>query len=291
METEIGDLGSKAAGASDSSVMILTCPECATSYFVDDSKVAPGGRTVKCSNCGARWTAVPEGVAAPAPAPAKSAAPPAAPASPPASPAFDEIVFEAPPAPEPVTPARKGRTAQKGSAKRKGGGGAVAIWIGAAVAAAALIGAAIAFRTEVVQMLPASAAAYAGLGMPVSSLVIEKVKAEATFEGGRPVLQVSGQIRNESGKAVNVPSLRINLLDWSGKVVAAKVARPVEAQAPAKAVRYFAVTLADPPISVHDLDVTFETEKGQPAAPAVRAAVPAASEAPAAAAPAAPASK
>ena len=32
--------------------MILTCPECATSYFVDDSKV-PAGRQVKCSNCGA----------------------------------------------------------------------------------------------------------------------------------------------------------------------------------------------------------------------------------------------
>ena len=38
--------------------MILTCPECATSYFVDDSKV-PAGRQVKCSNCGARWVAQP----------------------------------------------------------------------------------------------------------------------------------------------------------------------------------------------------------------------------------------
>src|ERR1700761_103974 len=108
METEIGDLGWEAAGASDSTVMILTCPECATSYFVDDSKVAPGGRTVKCSNCGARWTAVPEGgggtaarggVKPPAPAPARPPPPPTPVAPPPPPPVIDEIVFEAPPAP------------------------------------------------------------------------------------------------------------------------------------------------------------------------------------------------
>ena len=40
--------------------MILTCPECATSYFVDDSKIPTEGRAVKCANCGARWTATPE---------------------------------------------------------------------------------------------------------------------------------------------------------------------------------------------------------------------------------------
>src|SRR3569833_565954 len=60
MEAEIGDLEQEVAGASDSSVMILTCPERATSYFVDDSRISPAGRTVKCSNCGARWTALPE---------------------------------------------------------------------------------------------------------------------------------------------------------------------------------------------------------------------------------------
>ncbi|MDP3175192.1 MAG: zinc-ribbon domain-containing protein, partial [Phenylobacterium sp.] len=37
--------------------MILTCTECATSYFVDDDKIPPQGRVVKCANCGTRWTA------------------------------------------------------------------------------------------------------------------------------------------------------------------------------------------------------------------------------------------
>src|SRR5687768_3856153 len=37
--------------------MILTCPECATSYFVDDGKIGAEGRSVRCAGCGNRWTA------------------------------------------------------------------------------------------------------------------------------------------------------------------------------------------------------------------------------------------
>src|ERR1700722_14875245 len=60
MRAEIGNLAEGFARASDSLVMILTCPECATGYFVEDEQIRAAGRTVRCAACGARWTAPPE---------------------------------------------------------------------------------------------------------------------------------------------------------------------------------------------------------------------------------------
>jgi predicted Zn finger-like uncharacterized protein len=248
MKAEIGDLGWEAIGASDSNLMILTCPECATSYFVDDSRIAAAGRTVKCSNCGARWTALPGGgPEAPAAGPVAKPAPAAAPVA-----AVDELVVEGPPATAPPPPARKA------AAPRREANAKVLVWAASAVAAALLIAGAIAFRAQVVQLMPASQAAYAGLGMPVSALVIEKVHADPAFQGGRPVLAVTGQLRNLRDAAAMAPPLRVSLLDRFGKPVATKLAKPIDAAVPARAIRHFAISIVDPPASVHDLEVTFD---------------------------------
>ena len=207
---------------------------------------------VKCSDCGARWTARLETAEA---ADEASAAEPGAPARPAPLPPPDELVVEAQePAPTPVAPMFTPRP----MAPRREAGGKVLVWAASAAVVAALIAGAAIFRTEVVRLLPASQAAYAGLGLPVSSLVIEKVHAEPAFQGGRPVLAVTGQIRNTRDTAAVVPSLRVSLLDRSGKPVAVKVAKPIDAQAPAQAVRHFSIAIVDPPASVHDLEVTFE---------------------------------
>ncbi len=39
--------------------MILTCPRCASRYFVADGQVGPGGRAVRCAECAESWTAQP----------------------------------------------------------------------------------------------------------------------------------------------------------------------------------------------------------------------------------------
>jgi predicted Zn finger-like uncharacterized protein len=273
MKAEIGDLGWEAIGASDSNLMILTCPECATSYFVDDSRISTAGRTVKCSNCGARWTALPEGaadapVAAPAPAPRPT--PPPTPVA-----AVDELVIEGPLT---TAPPVKGR---RDAAPRREANGKVMILAGSAVAAVLLIGGAIVFRAQVVQLAPATQAAYAGVGLAVASLVIEQVHADPAFQGGRPVLSVTGQIRNLRDAPANAAPLRVSLLDRLGKPVAVKIAKPIDGAVPGKAVRHFAISIVDPPASVHDLEVIFEAgSKGAAKVTAHVAAAPAAPAAP-----------
>ncbi|MHA1568794.1 MAG: DUF3426 domain-containing protein [Alphaproteobacteria bacterium] len=45
--------------------MIITCPNCSTSYQVADGRIGEDGRTVRCAKCSHSWTATPDGAAAP----------------------------------------------------------------------------------------------------------------------------------------------------------------------------------------------------------------------------------
>jgi hypothetical protein len=84
------------------------------------------------------------------------------------------------------------------------------------------------------------------------------VKSKATFQGGRPVLSVTGAIRNTRQKTLTAPALRVAVLDKAGKPLAAKLARPLNADIPAGSRRYFAIAISDPPAGAHDLEVVFE---------------------------------
>ena len=251
--------------------MILTCPECATSYFVDDSRIAAAGRTVKCSNCGARWTALPQGAEPPPPA----AGQPPKPAPAAAAPAVDELVVDGPPPARVAEPLPFRPTGSRLQPRRDAGGGKVLVWASSAVAVTVLISAAILFRAQVVQMLPLSQAAYAGLGLPVSSLAIENVRADPAFQGGRPVLAVSGQIRNLRDAPADAPPLKVSLLDRFGRPFAAKVAHPINAAVPGRAIRHFAIAIVDPPAGAHDLKVAFEPVRGPAPSAAATPAAPA----------------
>ena len=41
--------------------MILTCPNCATRYLVEEGEIRPEGRKVRCSSCAQEWRVYPEG--------------------------------------------------------------------------------------------------------------------------------------------------------------------------------------------------------------------------------------
>jgi len=242
--------------------MILTCPECATSYFVDDLRIPRGGRMVKCTTCGNRWRAYQDRSIAEG------------------EPPEDEMLVEGPrpPAPEddlefvaaPAVPARQ--PAEKKKASR---GLVVGVSIAALLAVA--LGAAVIFRQQVVGVAPATAPIFAAIGLPVNmfGLVID-AKSQPVLQGGKPVWSVTGSIHNVNKEATEVPPMRFSLLDKAGKPVASLLAQPLNARIPPGATRYFAVSLPDPPAGADVLDIAFEPAAKGHATPVETQAEPAA---------------
>lgn len=258
--------------------MILTCPECATSYFVDDSRIPAQGRRVRCSSCGNRWTAGPDGPIPDIPKPVAEPPPPPAP-----EPVFvpeptDLEVVEAE-EPPPLPPIRRPAPSSRRPVRADRRGSAL-VWAGAAALVVALIAGAIVFREQVVRLWPNASAAYAGLGFDIrgAGLVLEQVQVKPAFLAGRPVLAVTGAIRNVRDVPVEAPPVRLTLLNRAGQPVAAKIARPADAMIPAGGKRRFSVTLLDPPATARELEVRFEagsSKKAEHRASAVVSPTPA----------------
>ncbi|MEH6697712.1 MAG: DUF3426 domain-containing protein [Brevundimonas sp.] len=220
--------------------MILTCPACATSYFVPDTALGAGGRTVRCQSCANTWHAMPEepleleaeaAPAATAPAPAESQAP------------MRESLAETP-APE-LPKAYRARAETARRTRRAAMHGAV--WAGVASIFLGLLAGAWLFRVEVVDILPRTAVAYAAVGMPVNvtGLEFEAVGARALPETPDKVM-VSGALRNVRDREIVAPAIRVALLDAHGAEIAHAVVRTDGAPVLPGQVSGFAVTLADP---------------------------------------------
>ncbi len=247
--------------------MILTCPECATSYFVEDSAVGDG-RTVRCASCGATWRAAPL-------LPLELTVDPEAGAlarvPEPASEPTDEALFDRPVSelPAPALPKAFRARAQNERRVREA---AVqgAMWAGMGVAVALLVGLAVVFRLDVVRAWPKAASAYAAIGLPVNTvgLGIEGVHAQMALKEGHPALLVSGVLRNLRARDVTAPPLQIAVLDKHGKRLMTRTAAVPDPSVPAGQTRSFQVAVLDPPPAASGLDVTFATAAAAPTAAA-----------------------
>ena len=221
--------------------MILTCPECATGYFVEDGQIRAAGRAVRCAACGHRWTAYPErpldlvsseaqGAIATRPAPEPEAEP-------------------APLTGEDLPRVFRDRAVEEKRMREAALKGAV--WGGAALAVAVAVGLALVFREGVVRAWPQTASIYAAIGLPVNitGLVIEQVRAEPSLQDGHATLAVSGVIRNITDHPVLAPPLRISLFNAQGKRVAGQIAELGNARVPPGETRHFVTSIFDPPFS------------------------------------------
>lgn len=260
--------------------MILTCPECASRYFVDDSKVGSAGRVVRCASCGNRWTARNEestdlfdepsaatlaGDAAMAPVDAAAAATASAASEPEPEPPVSALPGEELPK---VFRARADAERRLREATTTG-----VVWAGMAAAMASMIVGALIFRIDVVRLWPTTAGAYASVGLPVNTvgLVIENIKAEPSLEDGHAAVTITGIMRNITDHAVIAPPLRVELRNAKDKRVAGRIAAAADPKIPPSEIRHFAITILDPPRTAKDLVIDFAVEPG--AAKAVKAAL------------------
>ena len=252
--------------------MILTCPECATRYFVPDGSVGPEGRTVRCANCANSWRAMPE-AEEPLELDLEQAAVPAAAAEPSAYEAEEpepaEVTVADLPGEELPKVFRERVKARRENRRAAASG---LVWgLGGAAVVGLLAGVTIS-RERVVKAWPKTASVFAAVGLPVNAtgLVIEQHQAAMQFaEDGRPALVVRGKITNVKDHAVSAPPLQITLLGAEGRPVATKISQAVNPQVPANASRVFEETVLDPPSSVTEVEVKFALDRnsGKPAAP------------------------
>lgn len=232
--------------------MILTCPECATSYFVPDDSLGPNGRRVRCQSCAHTWRATPNDE--PLELTAKAGEP-----EPAAFGKRDDVTPESladAPAPE-LPRAFRARAEQQRRMRRAAAVGGV--WAGLACLFLGLLGAAWLFRVEVVEMYPRTAAAYAAVGAPVNPVGLEfaSVRARPAPNDHGQVL-VSGALRNVRDHAVTAPVVRIALLDAEGREIGHQMLTVPGPAIEPGAVLGFATLAPDPQAQVADIGVAFD---------------------------------
>ena len=232
--------------------MILTCPKCASRYFLPDLQVGPGGRVVKCAQCKTTWRAQPMRGQTPEIRPE----PPLSEPDPPEDFPDEEGEFA-------VAAQRRAEILrdQKAVAERKARQSAMisaSVWAGLAAAVALVLVMAVVFRAKVVELWPGTASAYAAVGLPVnaSGLLIDKVEATPQVLGSHRVLRITGVMTNAAGSARPIPGFRIGILDRAGKTLMQSTI-PMSAQ-PIKVgeARRFSLTVTDPPSGYDAVEVT-----------------------------------
>lgn len=206
--------------------MILTCPECETQYFADDSTIGESGRTVKCATCGHSWFVGPEG---------------------------------AKPGEATLGAHETYRLKVRERRRRKSRNAAFSAWTATAAAAGVVLVGLILLRGEVVKIWPESASTYAAIGMPVNRFGLEfmETEAERFFDGTTPILEVRGAVRNSAGKTVTAPNVRVILLDDEGEQVAEAYAPITPTSIPEDATAIFTARIENPPFESFELELGF----------------------------------
>lgn len=273
--------------------MILTCPECTTSYTIPDGVIDADGRKVKCKKCAHVWFTT----AADLGGNADTGEDAAISAQDQESPStirdvdnetgadpFDEAVTAFTDAmesdnpavesededdgndtPQPVDSYESIQTKLKDSADRNGGSGKKTLYLFRsripAIAATIAIVVAITFffREHVVRVLPATSSLFSAIGYPVNlrGLEIQNVRFERNFENGAPVLSVHGEVVNITDRRVSVPKLRFALRNKRAQEVYYWSGAVEQESLESGGAIPFTTRLSSPPVTARDIMIRF----------------------------------
>ena len=208
--------------------MILICPNCETQYFAEDSTIGESGRTVKCAACDHSWFVGPDGASPERKGPIAGA-----------HEAYREKVRQ-----------RRQRASRSA---------AVMAWVVVGCMFGTVIAGGVVFRDRVVAAWPQSAATFKAVGLEVNRFGLEflDTRAERYFEGTTPVLEITGDVENTSGRERASPYVRVLLLDETGGMIGESFAPITPERIPPGRTASFSTRVENPPFEAFELELQF----------------------------------
>ncbi len=178
--------------------MILSCPNCATCYTLNEAQLGLRGRTVRCAACKTTW----------------HAQAPEVPIDLSYSDPKKKTVEDLKSVKAEKLPS-KYRALLEDKKRLKALTAQGILWGGLAAAFVLILAIGFALRVDIVRAFPRIAGAYAMVGLKVNgtNLAFGDYTADANFKGGRFVVTVKAQIRNMSDKPTPVPPVRVRMYD------------------------------------------------------------------------------
>ena len=243
--------------------MLIVCPSCASQYELDEAKLGPEGRKVRCAGCKTSWHVEPTAFPEP-PSEAETQALLAEELERASSieaeitaiaaegarqdEAGEAAAVEAPPV---AGPKRRGKPTGKtrktsGAVLRRGGAGLPAA---AALAGLALLGVVVWQREAAVRAAPQLAGLFAKIGMPVNvrGLSLSGIESGVVDDGQNRFLVVEGDVTNVTNSKTAVPLIEVSVRDAGGAALYTWTTEPPRASLePAELIR-FRARLASPP--------------------------------------------
>lgn len=241
--------------------MILSCPNCATQYKVNEAVIGNRGRTVRCTSCKTTWFAeTPVDLRYSEGRRKELDLEPE-----------DEVANQASKSPKGKdelyqVKAKKlpGKYRAMLADKKRLQALAVEgmVWGGLAAIAIATLTLAYFLRIDIVKAFPRTAGAYAMAGLKVNAthLQFESHALEVNFKGGRFVVTVKAQIKNLSGKTVPVPPVRVKLLDSTKQQFESVLMPSGGLEIEPHATRTLTFDVPDPENMVSAVDLIFDLE-------------------------------